>query len=164
MRIIGVFLILLLTGCGTEKTDEGTSKQTDELVFDEITTEEVSPEGGELGTAAFMAEDVQQFEEIQALYGVDVRDVDFSEKNVLFLSFITDGCGLVLEDLYIEGGILHVELELPEEYRGQDSIACTTIAKPTTIILETSKMDITDALFVRSGEQVEVNELLKQEK
>ena len=103
MRIIGVFLILLLTGCGTEKTDEGTSKQTDELVFDEITTEEVSPEGGELGTAAFMAEDVQQFEEIQALYGVDVRDVDFSEKNVLFLSFITDGCGLVLEDLYIEG-------------------------------------------------------------
>lgn len=163
MRIIGVFLVLLLAGCGTEKNDEGTSKHTDELVFDEITTEEVSPEGVEAGTAAFMAEDGRQLEEIQALYGLDVQNVDFSKKNVLFLSFITDGCGLVLEDLYIEGGVLRVELELPEEHRGQD-IACTTVAQPATIILETSKMDVTDALFVRSGEQVEINELLEQEK
>ena len=160
MRIMGVILVLLLTGCGTENSDEGTSRHVDELVFEEIATEEVMPEGGQDGTAAFVAEDEQQYEEILALYGLKGRDVDFSKKDVLFLSFITDGCGLVLEDLFLEGEALHVELELPEEYRGQ-SVACTTIAQPATIILETSKMDVTTALFVRNGEQVEVNALLE---
>ena len=161
MRIMGVILVLLLTGCGTEKSDEGISRHVDELVFEEITTEEVLPEGRQDGAAAFVAEDEQQYEEILALYGLEGRDVDISMKDVLFLSFITDGCGLVLEDLFIEGEVLHVELDLPEEYRGQ-SVACTTIAQPVTIILETSKMDVETALFVRSGEQVKVNALLER--
>lgn len=161
MRIMGVILVLLLTGCGTEKSDEGTSRHVDELVFEEIATEEVMPNDRQDGAAAFVAEDEQQYEEILALYGLEGQDVDFSMKDVLFLSFITDGCGLVLEDLFIEGEVLHVELDLPEEYRGQDVVACTTIAQPATIILETSKMDVTTALFVRKGEQVEVNALLE---
>ena len=68
---------------------------------------------------------------------------------VLFVTTYSNGCGLVFENVTIEGDTLLVKLNYPEDIRSREEIVCTEIAIPQTFVVKMEKAGVDKDIKVK---------------
>ena len=90
----------------------------------------------------------EAYEQMTQTLNIQHEPIDFLKHDVLLTQFISDGCGLVVDQLTLNEQQLFIKLELPEELRSKEELHCTTIAMPNTVLLVVPKLTITNGVFI----------------
>ena len=97
----------------------------------------------------------ETYEQMTQALSIEQEPIDFSKHDVLLTQFISDGCGLVVEQLTLKEEQLFVKLDLPKELRSKTKINCATIAMPNTVLLVVPKLTITNGVFIQGKHEIE---------
>ena len=97
----------------------------------------------------------ETYEQMTQALSIEQEPIDFSKHDVLLTQFLSDGCGLVVEQLSVKEQQLYIKLDLPEELRSIKELNCTTIAMPNTVLLVVPKLTITNGVFIEGKREIE---------
>ncbi len=100
---------------------------------------------------------LEAFEQMTSLYNVEMEPIDFEKNDVLLTQFISNGCGLVVDQLSVKDKQLIVNLELPEELRSKKDLMCTEIAITNTVLLVVPKLNVDEAVMMNRTNEYETN-------
>ena len=131
-----------------------TSEDREGVLFTVLTEKSGKPDEMHNDYAIFVATTEQQYEQYVTLFNVEKNPIDFSTNNVVFAQFISDGCGLVVEEIYVDGNRLKIELELPVDLRDNAELACTAIASANTVVLQTEKIVVNSGTFIEGDREI----------
>lgn len=114
------------------------------ISFNQLLQQETGPVNIENNKALYVATNNEQYKNYATLFQVTAPIIDFSKEQAIFIYFLADGCGSVVDYITYQDESLHVQLNLPPNLRGKN-VSCTAIGISNTVIATIPKFPITSA-------------------
>ena len=160
---LAVFLVLFLAACNN---DEKLVSEPNQIEPAENQPAEVSEHTDihhellfqleflphEIGTSMSVIQDENLYNTWAEIFQFEtVPKINFTTEEVLFVTTYSNGCGLVFENVTMEGDTLLVKLNYPEDIRSREEIVCTEIAIPQTFVVKMEKTGATKGTLMQAN-------------
>ena len=94
------------------------------------------------------------------------REIDFSQSDMLIITFETNSCGLEAKEFVQKEGELQLKLDLPANLKNKHFIACDDLSVPNAQMYIINKIDVQHGKIIKEEKEIVVplNELEIQQK
>ena len=133
------FLTIIMVGCSNKDEDIDLFTEEQAVPYEVIVHQEkIAPILESMVPYIAFAETEGQLKELSGRFHLEAP-IDMTTSSAVFLGTYSDSCGIAIDGVYDNDGILSVQLGLPE---GVDKeTACDTKGIPHTFLLEVDKKD-----------------------